>query len=276
MQFFSRVIIPVFIVAVALSCRSTKKIQTVITPKPPKDSSVVTEPAVDLRADTIRFIKETYQAIQKNRIDFNTFSAKIKVDFEDKDGKKNDLTAFVRLKKDSILWISVNAVFGIEAFRALITPDSVKILNKLDKVVQLRSVEFLQEMARVPFTFNELQNLLVGNPVYLDSNISSYKSANGLISLISIGDVFKHLLTVNQADYALQNSKLDDINVTRARTCQVIYGDYERKGNVRFSTFRKITISEKNKLDIELKYKQFDFNEELNFPFSIPKNYRRQ
>lgn len=277
MQFFPRVIIPVIVIAIVISCRSTKKIQTVITPKPPKDTTVVAEPTVDLRADSIRFIRDAYQAIERNRIDFNTFSAKIKVDFEDKDGKKNDLTAFVRLKKDSVLWISVNAVLGIEAFRALITPDSVKILNKLDKVAQLRSVEYLQEMARVPFTFKELQNLIIGNPVYLDSNIASYyKHSNGLISLISMGNVFKHLLTVSQGDYALQNSKLDDIDVNRARTCQVIYGDYERKGNVRFSTFRKITISEKNKLDIELKYKQFEFNEELNFPFNIPKNYRRQ
>ena len=84
------------------------------------------------------------------------------------------------------------------------------------------------------------------------------------------------MLTVSSVDYSLENSKLDDVDVNRARTCLVIYGDYEKKDNIRFSTFRKITVSEKSKLDIEMKYKQYDFNEELNFPFSIPKNYKRQ
>jgi hypothetical protein len=282
MQFLTKVILPVFILAAAVSaCRSAKKIQTVIAPK--KDIKDVADTskadsalAAERRADTVRFIQQTYSAIEKNLIDFNTFSAKIKVDFEDKDGKKNDFNAFVRLKKDSICWISINALLGIEAFRAIITPDSIKILNKLDKVVQLRSVEYLKEVARVPFTFTELQNIIIGNPVYLDSNINSYLNEGGRISLISVGDVFKHLLTVNATDYTLQNSKLDDVDVTRARTCQVIYGDYERKDNIRFSTFRKLTVSEKNKLDIELKYKQWDFNEQLSYPFSIPKNYRRQ
>jgi hypothetical protein len=273
MQWTFRVLTVAIIAAAVVSCRSAKKIQTVITPKKDTVAVVVAE---DPRADSIRFIRQTYEAIDKNRIDFNTFSAKIKVDFEDKDGKKNDFNAFIRLKKDSILWISINAVLGIEAFRAVITPDSVKILNKLDKVAQFRSVEYLQEVAKVPFTFIELQNIIIGNPVYLDSNIVSYKKDGPLVSLISIGNVFKHFLTVLQDDHSLQNSKLDDIDVTRARTCQVIYGDYEKKNNIRFSTFRKITVSEKNKLDIELKYKQYDFNVELSYPFSVPKNYKKQ
>ena len=174
------------------------------------------------------------------------------------------------------MWISINAALGIEAFRAIITPDSVKILNKLDKVLMLRSVEYLQEVSHVPFTFAEIQNIIIGNPVYVDSNIVAYNKEEKHISLISIGQVFKQMLTVSSVDYTLENSKLDDVDVNRARTCLVIYGDYEKKDNIRFSTFRKITVSEKSKLDIEMKYKQYDFNEELNFPFSIPKNYKKQ
>jgi len=273
MTLLTRLLFVLLIVGAVFGCRSTKNIQTVITPK--KDTVQVVK-IEDPKADSSKFINAIYHAIERNRIDFNTFSAKIKVDFEDKEGKKNDFTAFVRLKKDSILWISINALLGIEAFRAIITPDSVKILNKLDKIVQLRSVEYLQEVSKVPFTFKEIQNIIIGNPVYLDSNIVAYNKQEREISLISIGQVFKQLLTVSSEDYSIRNSKLDDVDVDRARTCLVIYGDYEKKNNIRFSTFRKITVSEKSKLDIEMKYKQYEFNEELNYPFSIPKNYKRQ
>ena len=72
------------------------------------------------------------------------------------------------------------------------------------------------------------------------------------------------------------HSKLDDIDATRNRTCDITYDNYENAGNFNFSTKRKITVAEKSKLDIEMKFKQFDFNVPLNFPFGIPKNYKLQ
>jgi len=268
-------LLPVGIVVMALiSCRSTKTIQTAIAKK---DTAQII-PVVDPRADSMRFIQKVMDTVQKNRIeDFTTFQAKIKVVFEGGGGKRNDFNAFVRLKKDSVVWISVNALLGIEAFRVLITPDSVKVLDKIEKVAQLRSVEYLQEVTKIPMTFSDLQNLLIGNPIFLDSNnINSYKKDERTISLISIGTLFKHLLTVNKSDYTLQHSKLDDVDAIRARTADITYGDYQVKNRYHFSTYRKITVSEKSKLDIEMQFKQFDFNTDLNFPFTIPRNYKRQ
>jgi len=234
-------------------------------------------PVVDHRADSMLYIKKVWDTIRKNTIDFKTFSAKIKVDFEGSDGKKTPpFNAFVRLKKDSILWVNINAALGFDAFRVLITPDSVKVINKLNRTVQLRSVGYLQELTKIPMTFSDLQNLLVGNPIFLDSNINSYKKDDKTISLISLGILFKHLLTVSKEDFTLQHSKLDDVDAIRARTASLTYGDYQLKNGVRFSTYRKITVSEKSKLDIEMEFKQFDFNADLSFPFKIPENYKRK
>jgi hypothetical protein len=259
---------------IASSCRSTKTIQTAIAKK---DTTVVI-PVVDHgAADSMLYIKKVWDTIRKNTIDFKTFSAKVKVDFEGSDGKKTPpFNAFLRLKKDSILWVNINAALGFDAFRVLITPDSVKVINKLNRTVQLRSVGYLQELTKIPMTFADLQNLLVGNPIFLDSNINSYKKDDKTISLISLGVLFKHLLTVNKDDFTLQHSKLDDVDAIRARTAYLSYGDYQSKNGFHFSTHRKITVSEKSKLDIEMEFKQFDFNVDLSFPFTIPKNYKRQ
>ncbi|MBO9573844.1 MAG: DUF4292 domain-containing protein [Chitinophagaceae bacterium] len=262
----------VAIAIAAMSCRSTKTIQTAIS----KKDSVKTKVDSSSRRDSINFIQQTYAGVMRNNIDFNTFSAKIKVDFEGADGKKNDFIAMLRLQKDSVLWVSINALLGIEAFRILITPDSVKVLNKLDKVVQLRSMNYLQDITKIPFTFKELQDLVMGNPIYFDSTIDSYRKEGDIVSLLNTGTLFKHLLTISTTDYLVQHSKLDDINPVRGRTANVVYGDYETKNGRSFSTFRKITVSEKSKLDIEMKYKQYDFNIPLNFPFGIPKNYKLQ
>lgn len=277
MKYCQWLLLSIVMIAALDSCRSAKKIQTAIAKK--DTAQIVIVPPIetrDLHADSMRYIHDVFDAVQKNRLDFNTFSAKVKVDFKGSDGKSSDFNAFLRIKKDSVIWVSIIAALGIEAFKVMITPDSVKVLNKLDKIIQLRSLEYLQDVTHIPFTFSELQDLLLGNPIYLDTNIVSYRKQDKNVSLISVGTLFKHLLTVNNASYLPEHSKLDDVGLIQARTCDITYGDYDSKNGFRFSKYRRITVSEKSKLDIELQYKQFDFNLDLEFPFKIPKNYKRQ
>lgn len=255
------------------SCRSTKKIQTAITKK---DSVVIVVVANDPHADSMLFIKETYDGLIKNRIEFKTFSAKINTDYEGSDGKKYDVNVFVRMRKDSLIWMSVNGALGIEGIRVLIDKDSVKILNKLDKEYRARSLDFLQEVAALPLDLPTMQELIIGNPVFIDSNIKSYSLDGNIISMLSVGNWFRHLISLQSNDHLVLHSKLDDVDVLRNRTCFLNYTEYENKKGVNFSTIRNITVTEKTKLDIKLHFKQYAFNEELNFPFSVPKNYKRE
>src|SRR5215213_2919594 len=144
--------IALLVSVIVIGCRSTKKIQTAISKKDTTELVRVDNP----KFDSTGFIRDVYHKVINNRIDFNTFSAKIKVDYRGGDGKSYDFNAFLRMKKDSVIWVSVNAALGIEAFRVLITPDSVKVLNKLDKVAQLRSMDYLQELTQLPFDFYAL------------------------------------------------------------------------------------------------------------------------
>lgn len=258
------------------SCRSTKKIQTAIAKKDTTIQQTLTTPDVDPKADSIRVIGDALSRIQAAHINFKTFSAKVKVNYEGGDGKNYEFNAFIRMEKDKVIWVSIIAILGIEGFRAIITPDSVKVLNKQDKIVQIRTVSYLKEIAHLPFDFQTLQDLLVGNPVYLDSNVLYYKKDENGLSLLSVGELFKNYITLNANDYTLKHSKLDDVDVLRARTCDLTYGDYERKDSLKFSTYRKISVAEKSKLDIQLSFKQYNFNEPLSFPFVIPKNYKRK
>jgi hypothetical protein len=63
--------------------------------------------------------------------------------------------------------------------------------------------------------------------------------------------------------------------MARNRTADLSYTDYETKKGFLFSTGRRITVTEKARLDIKLDFKQYNLNEEVSFPFSIPKNYDR-
>ena len=265
----------IFIVAFsAPSCKTVKQINKVIGPK--DTTAVVT---VDKsKVDSLLTIKNTVEKLNRNYIDFKSFNAKIKVDYQDSKGKQPDVTAIVRIIKDSAIWISLTASFlNIEVYRVLITKDSVILLNKQDKEVQYRSLDYLQEVTQIAFDFKTLQELLVGNPVFVDTNnIVNYKMTENQVLLSTIGLYFKNLLSLSKDDYLLMHSKLDDVDLSRNRTADLTYGSYENKSGFNFSTYREITLSEKNKLDIQLNFKQYEFNKELSVSFNVPKNYRKK
>src|SRR5262249_49197021 len=159
-------------ICIFTSCRSTRKIQTAIAKK-----DTVAAPAVVVdhsRDDSIAFMSNVYESIRKNRIDFTTFSAKIDEEYEDADGNKYDVNVHLRMDKESVIWVSITALLGIEGLRAYITPDSVKILDKQNKVYIARSVSYLQEVTELPLDLHTLQELIIGNPVFFDENILSY------------------------------------------------------------------------------------------------------
>jgi hypothetical protein len=261
------------VVITSVGCKTAKKIQAAVDKKD-STSINITQP---VNEDSILFVKNALQEVYSKKIDYKTFSAKIKVEYEDAKGKQPNITAYVRALKDSLIWISGYAtIFNVEAFRILIKKDSVFVLDKINKEVKLRSIDYLQEVTEIPFDFKTLQNLLIGNPIFLDDNVISYKETDSKILLATLGKYFKHLLTLNKTDHFLIHSKLDDVNIVRNRTADITYGDYVNNNGVNFSTFREITVSEKNKLDVLLNFKQYEFNKELVIIFNIPANYTRK
>src|SRR5437879_13370008 len=68
--------------------------------------------------------------IRKRQADFTTFSGKAKTKL-DINGNSNDVTLNIRIQKGQKIWVSVTAIAGIEVARAMITPDSLLVINKL-------------------------------------------------------------------------------------------------------------------------------------------------
>ena len=273
-SFLSIIIIFTF----ALSCKTVKKtqvIQEAITKKDTTQTIVIKESP---RIDSAAIVKDIMSKVVRRKIDFNTFNAKVKVKAESAE-KTDNFTVYVGMKKDSIILIRVVGTFlGIPGvgLEAKVNKDSVLVyFQQGDKYVMTRHISYLKEVIEILFDFSAIQDLIIGNPIFIDSNVVSYRAGPNQLSVLMIGDLFKHLLTLDNSDFKATHSKLDDVNITRNRTCDLTYTDYENKAGMLFSTGRKITVAEKSKLDIDMNVKQYSFNETLSLPFSIPKNYKR-
>ncbi len=258
---------------IGYSCRTTRKTQTI---PPIVDSIAVPPPASPdkSREDSLLVIRDYSGSLRSNAIRYNSFSARADVEYRN-GNKSYDVNANIRMVQDSVIWISITAILGLEGMRVLITKDSVKLLDKQNKIYTSRSLSFLQEMADLPLDLSSLQDLLVGNPVFLDSNIVSYRKTANAVTLLCTGSIFQNRLAVSETDRRMLSSILDDMDTLRNRNCVLLYDEYETKKGLPFSARRRISISEKEKLDIKIHYRQYSFNETLSFPFNVPKNYTR-
>lgn len=272
-SFFYSLFFLVSITVLQSSCRTAKKIQVAIS-KNDTAALVVTDSKA---LDSLKGLQTVIADIQKSQIDFKTFTAKIKVEYQDSKGKQPNITAYTRILKDSLIWISGYAtVFNVEAFRLLITKDSFFLMDKLNKEYQSRSIDYLQEVTQIPFTLATLQNLIVGNLIFYTDSVVSYKENGNNILVSTIGQQFKNLITINKTNQQITHSKLDDADIARSRTADITYDEYEVIAQRKFATNRAITVSEKNKLDIQLAFKQYEFDSPVTISFTIPKSYKRK
>ena len=266
------------LLVILFACRPAKKIQR--TSETISNSKIDTTRLLTSSAaktvDSAQLIKDVFDKVLKNKINFTTFNAKVKAAYKSNEGDQ-DATAYIRLKKDSAIWLSMRGPLGIEGFRILITKDSVKVINLLKKNVQFRSISLLHEFTGIPLDFSALQDLIVGNPVFIDSNIQSYNTDNEKhLQVLLLGSFFKNLITVDTANHKILYSNLEDINQQTRRNCNISYSNYENSSSVIFSTKRNITVETgQSNSDINLDFKQYSFNQPVTFPFTVQANYKR-
>lgn len=73
-----------------------------------------------------------------------------------------NFTGSLRMRRDSTIWISATGFMGMEGIRALITQDSVIVINRLDQTYVAEPFEAMAATVRAP-SLKECQALLLGN-----------------------------------------------------------------------------------------------------------------
>ncbi|BDQ13379.1 DUF4292 domain-containing protein [Sediminibacterium sp. TEGAF015] len=267
------------LLTIAASCKTVKKVATIQEAIDKKDTTqtvVITETP---KVDSASIVRGILEKVVTNNIQFKTFNAKIKVDYESAENS-DSYTGYLSIAKDSLIYIRIRGSFlGIsaEGLQVKISKDSVVLVKKVgDKYVQYRTIDYLKEATQIPFDFKTLQDLLIGNPVFVTNNIVSYRDGPSTLSVLMVGDIFKHLISLSNDDFKVVHSKLDDVDIQRNRTCAISFSNYQPMGTYQFATQRKIVVAEKSKLDINLDFKEFALNEPLKYTFEVPKNYKRK
>ncbi|MBV8254268.1 MAG: DUF4292 domain-containing protein [Chitinophaga sp.] len=263
------------IAIVAASCRRPKELARTTFPAADTSKRVVVKDS-SASEEMAKFTDSMLTGIHSNHIDFNSFSGRAKFAFETEQDSKNGLSVNIRMQKDSIIWISISAPVIDEVVRAVITKDSLKMYNRLKKQLVLRRLADAEDLLNVPFDFNTLQDLLIGNPVYLTDSVYQVIKTPSIVSFSCDNPRFISLFNVYADDFGLQQSKVMDKGEGEVkRSCELTYGDYAKIGARKFPTTRRIYVEEKSTTKVALDFTRYDFDVPVSFPFSMPSSYKR-
>jgi len=136
-------LIVLFVILAFVSCKTTKTV-TSTSLKGTKDVSQIVE------------------RIQKNQTQFSTANVS-KMSMALKMANRNlNVSATCKVRKDSVIHLSIQPFMGIELFKAELTPDSIKVFDKMNNKYYFLDYNYFSDKFGVDVDFFSLQSLIFG------------------------------------------------------------------------------------------------------------------
>jgi hypothetical protein len=261
------------LLVVASSCRAKKT----ITKAPVNASNNIVEAGISSPDSLSRAMQIADAPVQ-------WFGAKVSVN-SDINNQTNSFSANLRIKKDSSIWISISPALGIEVARALITPDSLKFINRINGTYFKGDYKYLNELLQIEVNFKMIQAILLGN-VYLHYSIEQYirdrENTEFVLSTLKkrrirreIDVEIPQILTQEIWFSSLQNKivRMEMQDYRPIRKFTVNYLQFEKVDDLNMPNKLIISAQADKQVKIDLEYSRMTINKELNLPFNIPEDY---
>lgn len=234
------------------------------------DSSQITVSADSMTS--LDSLLEQTSSIWQKRLECTTMSTKAKMHYDGGD-KSLDFTANIRLKKDSIIWVSITVAGLVQVGRAIITPDSFKAVMYTEREAYVGPISKASQILPEGLDFYSLQNLLLGNPILQNVKANFAQEESNVFTFRFLHNNYLEQVHYSKTDSMLiANQLITQNNISQSLNQSL--NNISSIGNKKFATDRKLSIvTEKNTLLVEMNLTNTAFDEELNYPFSIPKNY---
>ena len=261
-------LIIIFFGLIAVGCHTARQAQHVV-----KDSVVTQSPAVRLKAvDSTIILKQQLSDTLNTPLNFTTFYGRAKANFSSPEASGN-ATVYIKMQKDSIIWLSITGPLNVEGARVLITPDSVKIMNKQENSVLISSIDHLQRLTKLPLTFKDFQNIILGRPVLNDNTNLDYQFKKDSITVTATSELLKSIYSFTKSNFLLGQSNFETANDPEVTSANIFYNNYDSVNNINFSASRDIAISGSSPANLRVNFKEYNFNQPQTFLFRISKNY---
>ena len=94
---------------------------------------------------------------------FEWMTANLDIQAEGNGMSFDNLSGQLRMRNDSIVWLSVTATMGVEVLRAKVSNDSVWVLNRMEKTYLAEPLDSLCAKVGMPLSLPLVQTMLLDN-----------------------------------------------------------------------------------------------------------------
>ncbi len=180
----------------------------------------------------------------------------------------------IRMYKDSLVWISVNMI-GIEGARVLINKDSMVLMDKFAKTYSVYKKEMIQELLGAPLNVSQIQNLIIGKPIYALELYTILKQDAARLDIQTLQPLVYFNHYVKKEFMTIDSTYIKDR--TNRHYAMVEYKNYESFNGHNFAKILQLKAYDGKKIvDVKLEFENPDFVTETSFPFNIPSSYERK
>ncbi|MCD4682338.1 MAG: DUF4292 domain-containing protein [Bacteroidales bacterium] len=259
----------IFFILFLASCKTTR--------------SIIKEPIKEYGAEYI------FEKLKENELKFDWFQAKFKLEIVI-DKKKNSLTGQLRMRKDSLIWITFSPMLGIEMARLIITTDSVKYINRINKNYFVGDYYLVNDFLDSNVDYDVLQSILLGNDLTYYENGKFRATYDSKEYHLVTGDrrkLKKHVITQQDEERIfLQNIFLspESFKITKMKIKEIkkehkkleaSYSDFHPVSEQLFPYHVTYNLVAEKPISVELDYSKIRINSPIQFPFKISSKYTR-
>lgn len=238
----------------------------------PACKTVQTTDGTKLRVRSPKFLLKKMDA-QRHEVEWLTAKARLKFDHN---GNTEKASANIRLRRDSAIWMNIKK-FGIEGARILIRPDSVFVINRLDKNYVASDFSFIESQYNLPADFSTIQDLILGNAFFVtQENVESAIKDEAYFLLAENDLPMANVYWLDGRDFLLEKMVFQDVRHNRQVTVE--QWNYAPAGHLTaFATERKVSLSSPQTGDVVIDFdlSKVKVDEPAGMRFSIPAGYER-
>tara|TARA_R110002012_G_scaffold252147_1_gene430598 strand:+ start:424968 stop:425690 length:723 start_codon:yes stop_codon:yes gene_type:complete len=208
------------------------------------------------------------------RFDFDYLQAKSKIRFSSPDRSLSS-SASIRMKKDSIIWISVSPVFGIEAARGFISQDTIVFMDRVNKDVYRYNYQSLSNALNFDINFEMIQSIILGNQVFDFKRNDNFSKRAGELKIAQQRGRFELETRASSKNRKVENVKVREI--PDGSRMEIIFSEFNIVANQAFPFNTNVEIIAKGteeSTQVEINHSKVEVSDSpISFPFSVPGKY---
>jgi hypothetical protein len=195
------------------------------------------------------------------------------------EGKERNAKFNVRLVPDSAIWISFTSM-NYEGVRMLLTPDSVRFINRLDKNYYMGDYGWFEKTLGIRVDFQEVQSVLLGHTIYISDNNDVELEVEETYYVLStfVGGTTQNSDSLYYISNFLdpgtyKTLKLSAFDFSKQREIIVEYIKFEAETPYHIPSENKVYIKGAKPSDADITVSKVSEEKSLKFPFKIPSKY---